>query len=155
MKMTEEKDKQMGIVRSSAGGGRVAIQGGAGKRLPGRLSPPPSLTSDAASVDEIPSRRRWILRRVSARAACDAPVPITHGLRYGLPNHSWGALMRTLLALLALLILSGPAWADDPPELTQDVVLTAHGGAVLKAPAWRLARTANHPSGRSRRLRAR
>ena len=33
MKMTEEKDKQMGIVRSSAGGGRVAIQGGAGKRL--------------------------------------------------------------------------------------------------------------------------
>ena len=33
MKMTEEKDKSMGIVRSSAGGGRVAIQGGAGKRL--------------------------------------------------------------------------------------------------------------------------
>lgn len=33
MKMSEEKDKSMGIVRSSVGGGRVAIQGGGGKRL--------------------------------------------------------------------------------------------------------------------------
>jgi len=33
MKMNDEKDKSMGIVRSSAGGGRVAIQGGGGKRL--------------------------------------------------------------------------------------------------------------------------
>ena len=33
MKMSDEKDKSMGIVRSSAGGGRVAIQGGGGKRL--------------------------------------------------------------------------------------------------------------------------
>ena len=33
MKMNDEKDKSMGIVRSSAGGGRIAIQGGGGKRL--------------------------------------------------------------------------------------------------------------------------
>jgi len=33
MKKNEEKDKSLGIVRSSAGGGRVAIQGGGGKRL--------------------------------------------------------------------------------------------------------------------------
>ena len=33
MKQNDEKDKSMGIVRSSAGAGRVAIQGGAGKRL--------------------------------------------------------------------------------------------------------------------------
>jgi len=33
MKMNDEKDKSMGIVRSSAAGGRVAIQGGGGKRL--------------------------------------------------------------------------------------------------------------------------
>jgi len=33
MKKNEEKDKSMGIVRNSAAGGRVAIQGGGGKRL--------------------------------------------------------------------------------------------------------------------------
>ena len=33
MKTNEEKDKSMGIVRNSAAGGRVAIQGGGGKRL--------------------------------------------------------------------------------------------------------------------------
>lgn len=33
MKKNEEKDKSLGIVRNSAAGGRVAIQGGGGKRL--------------------------------------------------------------------------------------------------------------------------
>ncbi len=33
MRVNEEKDKSMGIVRSSAAIGRVAIQGGGGKRL--------------------------------------------------------------------------------------------------------------------------
>lgn len=33
MRVSEEKDKSMGIVRNSAAGGRVAIQGGGGKRL--------------------------------------------------------------------------------------------------------------------------
>jgi len=33
MKKSDEQDKSMGIVRSSAGGGRIAIKGGGGKRL--------------------------------------------------------------------------------------------------------------------------
>ena len=33
MKKNDEQDKSMGIVRSSAGGGRIAIKGGGGKRL--------------------------------------------------------------------------------------------------------------------------
>ena len=33
MKAEDEKEKSMGIVRSSAGGGLVALRGGGGKRL--------------------------------------------------------------------------------------------------------------------------